>query len=165
MKKCGHGRKSAVLRGLDWVLLGILLLAVASGAWLLAGDGEKAEDTVFIRYRIDVGEASREMAEAWRGLSVGSAVTNENGTAELGRVELVEISPAPIFTVRDGEIVTLESKERMNVTVTVCGQGSDAGALGLRILSHRIAAGYSGSFQIGSFYAPNARILHVEVLQ
>lgn len=148
----------------DWILVAILILAISLTVWLFADRNYVRKEAVEIRYLLLIEEISFDLKEAWARTPVGSAVTNGSGTATLGWVESVDVEPTRFPSVVGGKVVTVESADRFNVTVAVTGHGSDEGAQGLRILSHRIAAGGTGSFRVGNCYAANARIVGVEYL-
>lgn len=146
----------------DWILLAILVPMLSLIVWLCVGRESVRVESLEIRYVLFIEDLPSDIAAAWREIPKDSAVTNGSGTATLGRVVTVEVTPSEIPSVVGDKIVMIESTERFNATVTVIGQGSDGGADGLRILSHRIAAECTGSFRIGGCYAANARIIWAE---
>lgn len=158
----GRRHLKAYFSVFDWVLLGIVAVAIALGSWAILSAKQNEAEKIEIRYRILLEGVPFDLAESWKTVSKGSEVTNGRGTAQLGRVEAVEVTPGRKPFVRDGEIVMLESPDTVDVTVTVIGYGSMEKKDGMRILSHRIAAGCNGDFRVGACYAPAATIIYAE---
>ncbi len=147
---------------LDWFLLAAVAVAISLGAWAMFHAKQNNEESVEIRYRILIEGVNEDVRDAWQSIPIGSTVTNERGTAVLGHVTDVSVVAARRPSVVEGTIVMVERADLADITVTVTGRGQSEDGQGLRILSHRIAAGSAGSFRIGACYAPVSRIIFAE---
>lgn len=149
---------------LDWALLGGVLSALLIGVllFLYGGGGESGAQ---VRYTVYVPEIRTSFLEEAGGVEmlipVGAAVRSENGTALLGSVQEVLVNGHVRPVVREGTVVFEEDTTRQDLYITVLGEAREREGDGLRISDIRIAAGESGTFRFGSFYASGGSILSV----
>lgn len=169
MKKVCFYEEGGKRRGLsfvDWVLLfAVFSILFAIGAYVFY-QKTKAQPTQSIRYTICVSGAPTVVAEvngSWEHLiPMGASVTTQNGTAELGRVVSLSFRPSVVAGVADGELIWIEAVDTVDLLIDVEGEGVARYGDGLRIQDVRIAAGDTGSFRIGGYYAPRASIVFAE---
>ncbi len=157
--------KKKGMRWADWILLTLLLLAVFFCVYFIEKRSQKSLPTVEVRYTVCVSELDRsllgERADPTTLIPIRSTVTNENGTAVLGHVLSVELIPYEIATPTSEGIVFVEDPERAKLLVTVRAEGSVSVHEGVRVRDIRIAAGGTGAFRFGRFYADRCTIRHV----
>ena len=151
------------LNPLDWLLLGLILLGLLLGAWYLwrqsRGAGERVELTVLLR----LPAVERSLLESADGLfAAGSAVRNGNGTAVLGTVREVRVRERLLPAVREGGLVWAPDPQLADLEVTVRMTAQRQAGNGLRVQDLRIAAGGTGSFCLGNYFAAAAEIVWVE---
>lgn len=150
----------------DWLLLFLaLFLACSAGAYFFR-QRRAARPTQAVRYTIWVPNANTGTAQmngTWEDLiPVGAKVTSQNGTATLGRVEKIEVRPSVVASVFEGELVWIESPDTVDLRIDVVGEGVANYGDGIRIQDVRIAAGGTGSFRIGKYYAQKVTVIFVE---
>ena len=150
----------------DWILLIAFLSVCFFGYRYLQGRRKDTHPSVEISYTVCVYGAEMSLAEksgGWEVLvPIGSRVTNANGTAELGRVDAVEVLPHPVPTVKNGEVVFINDPTRADLYFTVRGRGIGREGDGIRISDIRIAAGSAGDYRVGGYLASGARVIAVE---
>lgn len=165
-KKEGTGALG--LSVLDWILLALLCVAVFVGvAFFVSGRiGEKAEERTFlytVRLEgIEVGDAvgGTDLVSL---IPVGCSVYSENGTAPLGIVTQVTVTPHMRAALDRDKVVFVAHPDRVDVDVIVRASGVARDGDGLRVSDIRIAAGASGGFRIGGYYAAQATVVFVDV--
>ena len=145
---------------IDWSLLLLLVGVIVGGVWYWILHTRAADSTEKIEYVLKISGVREQYAAengGWDALIVqGSQVTTANGTATLGTVIAVESRAHIEPGVRDGAVVFVECAGLCDLYVTVQGYGTSRVGDGIRI-----AAGGSGDFRIGLFYAPNAAMISV----
>ncbi len=147
----------------DWALILALAAVVFFGArWLhLRSRAAAAEERILYTLALsEVSDSIGSMAGGWELLiPVGTLVTSENGTAELGRVTALEVTPHKVLALQEGEPVFSAVPEKVDLLISVEGIGRYRTGDGLRISDIRIAAGGRGDFRIGAYRAAGARII------
>lgn len=151
----------------DWL---ILLAVIGVGLFFtlrVRAERQRVELTQTVRYTVLAEGVPTDVADAnggWEELIArGASVTTATGTAQLGRVERVRVSPSLSATVRDGRVTLVEAPDRVDVYVTVRAEATVREGDGLRVGDIRIAAGSTGDFRLGAYLAGGARIVSVKV--
>ncbi len=144
----------------------LLLLAVVGlllgGAflWIRREKGRPVEAICVLRVTVLRTEQAQDALP-----KVDDLVRNGSGTVTLGRVIAVEEAPHRRLSAENGQPVWITDEERVDWEITVSLSGRLREGEGLRVEDTRIAAGSDGVFRIGGFYAANARMIEVEVLE
>lgn len=150
----------SALDALVILAVGIILFCIL--AWAIPrGDSSNFCE---VRYTLRVygvsavlfGEGQEEL------IPIGCTVRNENGTVALGRVESIRMLPQKSVAVKDGTLSFFESPSEVVLEVTVRGEGVLRNGDGIRIEDVRIAAGSTGTFRLGRYYAERASVIWVE---
>ena len=162
----GEARNKTRFTFVDWLLLLLSAALVISAGAYFVRRRRAVQPTQTIRYTVAVSNVSVALAEVnggWETLiAKGDRVTSANGTTVLGRVEKIEVRPAQIAGVREGALVWLDALDTVDLLVDVVGEGISQSGDGIRIRDIRIAAGSTGAFRIGGFYAERATVIFVE---
>ena len=159
MSEEGRGKR---LGGLDWCILGLITACLVGGAvWYFGrGLGESGE-TRTVYYTVRIYDVDRTFWER-EHFARGEEVFSENGTLRLGRVAEIATSPQRVAGAQNGEVVIAESPHFIFVDVRIVGECVVKAGDGIRCDGVRIAAGESGAFRIGGFFASHARVISVE---
>lgn len=152
---------------LSIVDLSIILITAALccvGIFLMQRSFSEEDTTLDIEYTVCMEGIAREMIEDSfiRHVTPQARVYSENGTAFLGTVVSVKQSEHYQTVIRDGIMETVATEGLADVRITVSAKASLSEGKGLRVSGIRIAACGKGSFRVGGFYVPNARIMSVE---
>ena len=153
------------LHPIDWLLLSVLVGGILLGVYLVGERRSASEPTVEILYTVCLRAVDTEQAgdgDIHSLITNGASVTNETGTIALGSVTNVTVRPHKTAVVRDGEVVMAELPDRVDLFVSVRAWATEKIGDGLRVNDIRIAAGRTGDFRLGSFYAGGAEIVAVE---
>lgn len=152
---------------LDWILL-VLATALLFGAvgyvWYRRSmPGEQPE----VRCVIRLPAVDRAEWEAYYASAVvaGSTVRSENGTLALGTVQSVSPKEHTEAVLRKDNVVWEPVPELADIELEVRMHGTLTAGQGVRVGDLRIAAGGSGSFRIGGYFAAGAEIVSVEVVK
>lgn len=152
---------------LSTVDLAIILITVTLccvGVFLMQQSFSEDDTVVDIEYTICMEGIAREVIEDSfiRHIAPQARVYSENGTAFLGTVVSVKQSEHYQTAVRDGIIETVAVEGLADGWITVSAKAALSEGNGLRVSDIRIAACGKGSFRVGGYYVPNARIVSVE---
>ena len=149
----------------DWALLLLIFGIIGVGVWYWKEHRSAAEATVEIEYVLRISGVNEQFAAengGWESLiPSGSRVTTANTTATLGSVVAVTRHDHREASLRGREIVFVARDGVCDLEITVVGVGVARKGDGLRIHDIRIAAGSTGDFRIGAFYAPVSAIVSV----
>lgn len=152
------------LSGVDWGIILIVFFCLIAGGVFLYRSYVGKQDNVSILYRLCMSDLSGEESEILKKhLTVGSSVRSENGTAPLGTVTAVEILEHREAVLLEETVQTVTIPNRFDVYLTVEANASYRMGNGYRASDIRIAAGGTGSFRIGDYYAESAKIYSVKV--
>ncbi len=150
----------------DWALLALLFGALGIGIWYWNEHRSAAEPTVEIEYVLRISGVNEQFSAengGWaRLIPSGAEVTTANATATLGRVVEVVRRDHREASLRGRDIVFTARDDLCDLEITVVGIGVARNGDGIRIHDIRIAAGSTGDFRVGSFYAPNSAIVSVK---
>ncbi len=135
----------------DWLILGAVLLALLGGIWALRRMRGDTGETIRIRYTVRLSAVAGD--ESFDAVQIGDAVTSENGTAPLGTVTEITVRPHLTPSVKSGQVVFVERPGRVDIDLTVTGDGTQREGDGMRLSDIRIAAGIAGGFRFGAYYA------------
>lgn len=142
----------------DWILLFLLTGAILLVGFFVYSRKKAVTPTVSVSYILQVSNVPAEAAERAGGFSelitVGSLVQNSTATATLGRVAELSVRPHVKFTEKDGSSLLFYSPDRVDLYVTVHAEALEKAGDGYRVSDIRIAAGDSGEYHIGGFFAP-----------
>lgn len=149
----------------DWILVSLLLSVLLLGGYLFMQRTANALPTVAVRYTLTVNALDRSLlgedTDPTSLIPLRSTVTNENGTAILGRVVSVERLPYEIADSTDEGIVFVQDPERVRLLITVRTEGTVSPQDGVRVNDIRISAGGTGAFRFGNFYAEQCTVRSV----
>ena len=158
----GRGR----LGVLDWVILALLFVLIfGGGTWYLLRQRGRSGEERTVYYTVRIYDVERTLASEERLDALiprGCAVFSENGTARLGFAESASILSKRVAGVRDGEVVFAISPDLVDIDVRVRCTCVWREGDGLRADDVRIAAGESGTFRFGGFYAARATVISVD---
>ena len=161
----GGSRKYRLAR-VDWILLLLAVFLVFSAGAYLARQRRTVQATRKIHYTICISGVNTKFGEAngtWETLLPnGARVTSGNGTATLGRVKGIAVHPSVVASVEEGEFVWIEASDAVDLFVEIVGDGVVKYGDGIRMQDVRIAAGSTGDFRIGGYYAQKATVIFVE---
>ena len=156
------------LTKIDYFLILTVFLLTIAGIWLRYRGKNADPEDLRIEYTVlleNVPIHTDTERQVWEIIAVGDEVYNENGTTLLGTV--ISCTPTAHRTpvLRDGEILLLETPSKTDVLIDVRGSGRFREGDGIRINDIRIAAGMTGNFRIGNYYAKGVGILSVEEMK
>lgn len=159
MSEEGRGKRLGVL---DWCILGLITACLVGGAvWYFGRGLGESGDRRTVYYTVRIYDVDRTLWETER-FGGGDAVFSENGTLCLGSVTEITTAPQRVAGVQNGEVVIAESPRFISVDVRIRGECVVKAGEGVRCDGVRIAAGESGAFRIGGFFASRARVISVE---
>ena len=157
--------ESKRLHAADWILIVLVLAALVLPGIYVVWHRNGVGETVELRCLVCVRAVEDSLLELHEGglIRKGALVMNGNGTAVLGVVESVEIREHGKPVLRDDVPVweTVSGVSDLEITVRMTGVRREGD--GVRVKDLRMAAGGSGSFRFGGYYAEKAEILSVEV--
>ena len=149
----------------DWILLILFSLAVFFCVCFIRERKQQALPTVGIQYTVCITDLDRtllgEAEDPTALIPLRTTVTNENGTAKLGHVLSVELVPYEIAVSTSDGIAFVEDPDKAKLLVTVRAEGSISPQEGVRVQDIRIAAGGTGGFRFGRFYAERCTVRYV----
>ena len=151
---------------LDWILLALILLGILLAVWYFWQHRRAAREGVelVVVMRIPAVERSFLSQSGGEPFAAGSVVRSENGTSALGVVQSVSLREHMTALVRDGALLWEADPYLCDIEVTVHMNALRQGSHGLRVHDLRIAAGGSGTFRFGGWFAAGTEIISVEVL-
>ncbi len=144
----------------DWLLLVLVIGAVFAGIYYWRTKQSRDREVRLVTYTLCVS-VDDEM-EWERVILQNSMVMNQNGTMDLGRVTSVQERAALQAVVDDREVRFVPIPEKRELLVSVQANGTWQADDGFRIQDIRIAAGKTGDFRIGGFFAANAEVIFAE---
>ena len=149
----------------DGVLI-LLVLAVAFlGARFLYRRYRAASPTVDVQYLLRITGVETDIADAAGGwemmIPIGASVTSSNGTAELGSVVGIEVTPHTVAVAEDGKVVFADHPLRRDILITVRAAATLTEGDGIRVRDIRVAAGETWDVRVGGYYATGVEILWV----
>lgn len=156
--------KQRAMTAFDWGICVLLaLIAIAAAYFALRTRGDQGQKHATVTYTVRIAGTDASLLTDASMIAAGDAVFSENGTLPLGTVTRVQTAPHRRAVVRDGEIILTDVPQRIDLDVTVSGMGSYTSGRGWRISEVRVAAGETGSFCIGGYYAARATVIDVSV--
>ena len=157
-------QKPRHLTALDRIILISLLLCLLFGSALLYWRYNQPQSEAEIIYTLLAPAVDAACMRDGAFVLVGDAVFSENGTAYLGEVRQVDVTPYLQASVVDGQVVFLEHEELFDLTLQIRVRGSICEGMGVRVSDIRIAAGECGAYRVGDLYLPHAQVSFVETV-
>lgn len=149
----------------DWLLLLAFAVILFFGVRYLLQQRQHAKADVLTEYVICLSCRDRLLADengGWNALIPnGALVSRANGTADMGYVTSLEVRAHRVAAVREKKLVFIEREGFSDLYITVRGLAVRSEGDCLRIGDIRIAAGETGDFLVGSFFAGNATVVSV----
>ena len=156
------------LGGVDWLLILLALGGVLLGILFLYGRRHASTPTLTVEYTVLVAASENLLEDSYSGwedlIPIGARVTSSNGTAHMGQVVAVESRSRLVLTIQKETPIFVEHPSDKEVLIRIRANAIATERDCLRVQDIRVGVGMHGDYRIGRFFAGNAQIVALTVI-